>query len=308
MKVSVCMITYNQEKYIRQAIEGVLLQQTNFDFELVIANDCSSDTTDSIIQNLIQNHPNGFRIKYFKQSENIGMMPNFVFAMQQCTAKYVALCEGDDYWIDPLKLKKQVDFLENNQEYVLCFHKVNILNTNNEIVDDFITKIPENYETLITLAQLGNYIHTPSVVFRNIIKEFPFEFLKTPIGDYFLYLLLAEHGKIKHLEEIMCVYRYGVGVFSSESRISFAKSNLNLYTCLVSYFEDEKIKKILLERQLSAVNSLEQAVKSEYKNSFVSNHLFFRTIKFLNENRKKPSLIFKKLFKKLKDSIKKEEN
>ncbi|MDO9260985.1 MAG: glycosyltransferase, partial [Flavobacteriaceae bacterium] len=108
--VSVCMITYNHENYIQQAIEGVLMQTCNFEVELIIANDCATDKTDEVIQEIIKNHPNSSWIKYTNHSQNKGMMPNFIWAMQQCKGKYIALCEGDDYWTDPLKLQKQVEF------------------------------------------------------------------------------------------------------------------------------------------------------------------------------------------------------
>ena len=217
MKVSVIMITYNHEFYIRQAVEGVLAQKVNFDFELIIGNDNSPDGSDQIINDVITNNPKGNIIKYINRVENIGMQPNFIDAYYKCSGKFIAICEGDDYWTDPLKLQKQVDFLEGNPDYVLCFHQVSILKTDGEIVEDFITKVPENYETIETLARLGNYIHTPSVVFRNVIKEFPFEFEQSPIGDYFLYMMLADHGKLKYLDERMAVYREGVGIWSAKS-------------------------------------------------------------------------------------------
>src|SRR5690606_34101688 len=124
--ISVCMITYNHEAYIKQAIEGILMQQTNFDVELIIADDCSTDRTETIIRELIENHSENFKIKYYRHDINIGMMPNFIFSLKKCTGKYIALCEGDDYWTDPLKLQKQVDFLEGNPEYGICFHNVRI--------------------------------------------------------------------------------------------------------------------------------------------------------------------------------------
>ena len=125
--VSVVMMTYGHENYIRQAIEGVLMQNCFFEVELIVANDCSTDKTDLIIKDIIQNHPRGNWIKYHHHEKNVGMMPNFIFALHQATGKYVALCDGDDYWTDPLKLQKQVGFLEENEEYVLCFHKIKIL-------------------------------------------------------------------------------------------------------------------------------------------------------------------------------------
>jgi len=294
-KISICIITYGHENYILQAIEGVLMQKCDFEIELVIANDCSPDSTHTIIQNIISNHPKKSSIKYFNHEVNLGMMPNFIFAIQQCSGKYIALCEGDDYWTDPLKLQKQVDFLEANPGYVLCFHEVNILKPDGEITEDFITKVPEDYESLETLAKLGNYIHTPSVVFRNIIHDFPFEFKYTPIGDYFLYLMLAENGKLKFLEEKMAVYRYGVGIFSGTSKFQNAKSNHMLFVCLLSYLKDEHIKKIIFDRQKNDLNLMEILIKSEYDDVFVSRNLFFKTINSFVRDYKKPKKIIKKI-------------
>ena len=293
------MITYGQEKFIAEAINGVLKQECDFEVELIISNDCSPDQTDEVIQNILENHPRGSWIKYIKQEKNIGMMPNFIFAMQQCQGKYIALCEGDDYWTDPLKLQKQVDFLEANLDYVLCFHRVKILKTNGEIADDFITKVPENHEAIETLARLGNYIHTPSVVFRNVLKEFPFEFEHSPIGDYFLYMMLAEQGKLKYLDEKMGVYRYGVGVFSGNSRLTMAKTNLKLFTCLLSYLKDDEIKKIVFDRQIYAVAHLEKILHEEHNSYFVSNHIFFRTVKFIQSNYEQPIILVKRITSKL---------
>lgn len=125
--VSVVMITYGHEKYIRQAIEGVLMQQGDFDLELVIANDCSPDNTDAVVQDVLSHHSNAHWIRYVRHEKNIGMMPNFIFALQQAKGKYIALCEGDDYWTDPCKLQKQVDFLEANPDYSICWTKYKVL-------------------------------------------------------------------------------------------------------------------------------------------------------------------------------------
>lgn len=107
--VSVCMITYGHEKFIGQAIESVLMQQTNFAIELLIANDHSLDNTDQQIRHYIATHPKGHLIKYILREKNWQMMPNFINALQQCSGKYIALCEGDDYWTDPNKLQRQYE-------------------------------------------------------------------------------------------------------------------------------------------------------------------------------------------------------
>ena len=126
--VSILMITYGQESYVRQALEGVLMQKCNFDVEIILANDCSPDNTDKIIQDVLKTHPHASWVKYIKHEKNIGMISNFIHALQKCMGKYIAMCEGDDYWIDPLKLQKQFNILENNPEYKFCVTNLNFYN------------------------------------------------------------------------------------------------------------------------------------------------------------------------------------
>ena len=296
MKSKIDVIEKQTKPFVHLDNDVFIKKKINFDFELIIVNDNSPDTTDTIISEILKNVSKASRIRYIKHDENIGMMANFIFALQQAKGKYIGLCEGDDYWIDPYKLQKQVDFLEANPDYVLCFHKVKILKPNGELVEDFITKVPENYEAQETLARLGNYIHTPSVVFRNIIKEFPPEFSLSPVGDYFLYMMLSEHGKLKYLEEEMAVYRYGVGIHSSKTNLRMAKTVLNFYTLLISYSKNPKIIRILLERNQKNIENFELLIRKEYQESFVSNHIFFKALKSFNE----PNKFWKKLKRKFK--------
>ena len=108
--VSVVMITYNHEKFIKEALESIFSQKTNFHYELIISNDCSTDNTDEVIKKIIDKNENGSLINYTNHHKNKGMIPNFLWSIQQAKGKYIALCEGDDYWTDPYKLQKQVDF------------------------------------------------------------------------------------------------------------------------------------------------------------------------------------------------------
>jgi len=293
--ISVIMITYGHEKFIRQAVEGVLMQKCNFNVELIIANDASPDKTSDIVYDIIKTNPNANRIKYINRDKNIGGQNNFKDAFEQCKGKYIAHCEGDDYWTDPYKLQKQINFLETNPDYVLTFHKIKILQPNGILVDDFITKIPENYQTIEALAQYGNYIHTPSIVYKNIINELPFEMMISPIGDYFLYMIIAQHGKLKYFEESMAVYRFGVGIHSTQGHIKMAKSNFKLFTLLLSYFNDPKINQILLDRQLNAFDSFEHLIRNEYREAFVSHHVFFKALQSLQD----PGKFWRKLKNKL---------
>ncbi len=209
--VSVCMITYGHEMFIRQAIEGVLMQEFDSEIELIIANDCSPDSTDAVIQEVIKHHPRGFWIQYSRHNSNIGMMPNFIFALEQCTGKYIALCDGDDYWTDPLKLQKQVDFLENNDGFSMCFHDAVVLH-NNKKVDFYVNK----NKTVFSTDDLFNrhFIPTASIVFRNIL-DYPEWFTHVASGDRLLVLLVSEIGKIKCLDDVMAVYRLHNGGVSN---------------------------------------------------------------------------------------------
>ncbi|WP_426483862.1 glycosyltransferase family 2 protein [Flavobacterium sp. 2] len=267
-KISAIMTTYGHEKFIRQAIEGILVQECEFEVELIIANDCSPDRSDEIINDILENHPNKSWIKYFRHEKNLGSMSNFLFALKECKGEFIALCEGDDYWTDPLKLQKQIDFLDENPDYVACFHKIEILKTDGTIVKDFITNVPENHETLEALAEFGNYIHTPSVVFKNNIIELPFEFKLTPIGDYFLYIMLAEHGKFKFIEEVMAVYRHGVGILSADDSILKSKKWIDCLVLIISCCKNQEIKRILYKRYKISIEGLYRNTLKEKKESF----------------------------------------
>jgi glycosyltransferase involved in cell wall biosynthesis len=118
--LSVIMLTYKHEDYLSDAINGVLMQDCDFEIELIIADDCSPDNTSKIVESF-KSHPNFGWIKYTKHELNKGANENFMWAFAQATGKYIALCEGDDYWTDPLKLQKQVDFLEANDRYGLVY-------------------------------------------------------------------------------------------------------------------------------------------------------------------------------------------
>lgn len=206
MKLSVCCITYNQEKYIAEAIESMLAQQTNFDFEIVIGEDGSTDATRNICEKYSQKYPP--KIKLLHSAGNLGMNPNLERTLKACSGEYVALCEGDDYWIDKNKLQKQVDFLEANPSFAICYHRVYELYRNNKLkLEEINTDETEKEYTIEYLAK-GNCMHTASVVFRNgLINKFPSWFNKSPVGDYVLHMLNAVHGKIKYLPVPMAVYR-----------------------------------------------------------------------------------------------------
>lgn len=271
--VSVVMPNYGQEKFITEAILGVLSQKTNFEVELIVADDCSPDNTESVVKSIINDHPNGHWIKYIRHCENKGAIQNFVWTLQQAIGKYIAICEGDDYWIDPLKLQKQVDFLEKNHDYSLCFHRTDELHLNGEIKRSDYT-CSEDLEKTFLLSDLltGNFIHTPSVVFKNIF-EIPEWIKESPIGDYLMWLLIAEQGKIKYLPRPMAIYRAGVGIWSSQSQQKSQLNWLKAKSIIISNTENIQIKESL---QKSLYNNSVWFMKSIYPNysSLINNHIY----------------------------------
>ena len=124
--VSICCISYNHEKFISQCLDGFIIQKVDFPFEIVISDDCSTDNTKKIIDTYVSKYPTMFKV--VSPSKNLGSIKNFFHALSKCTGKYIALCEGDDYWIDENKIQKQVDFMEQNPDVGLTYLKVKMLN------------------------------------------------------------------------------------------------------------------------------------------------------------------------------------
>lgn len=207
--VSINIVTYNHEKYIAKAIKGALMQKCNFNIELIIANDCSFDETDRVILDIIKNHPRGFCIRYTNHKKNIGMQPNGIFAIKQSKGKYIALCDGDDYWTDPLKLQKQVDFLEKNNDVSITCHNVQRLN--------YLTKQLKHIEyfkhdQFLDEKDVINYGGkiTPllSYVFKSeYLHNVPKWVFNSPIGDLSMILYLMTKGKVYYFKDLMGVYR-----------------------------------------------------------------------------------------------------
>ena len=250
--VSVCMITYNHEAFIEEAINGVLMQLCDFEVELIISDDCSTDSTEEKINTLINNHEKGRIIKYTRHKSNLGMMPNFINALNKCSGKYIALCDGDDYWIDNLKLKKQVDLMEKHRDVAITFHPCVFLDEKlNAFRKQNISTIDYDYSFKNLLVNW--YIPTASILFRNngVINNLPLWFIEVASGDIALVMLLFEQGEFKLIEEHMSVYRQnasGVSVLHNKTRMihyrSFLYNRLNEH---FNYKYEEDIYEALFE-------------------------------------------------------------
>lgn len=210
--VSVVCIAYNHEAFISQAIEGVLMQKTSFPIELIIGEDCSTDRTREICKTYKEKHPE--IIKLMLPEKNLGMMPNFIATLQEGKGKYIAICEGDDYWTDQLKLQKQVDFMEANKDFVACGHETLVIcyltePPNQITVTNWLGIKQKNIYTGEEFITSAYPFHTSAIVFRNEIifdKKVQEIFLGAFLGDRTLYAFLGNLGKVYFFDETMSVY------------------------------------------------------------------------------------------------------
>jgi len=256
--VSIVMLTYNHESYIKQAIEGVLIQKTNFTIELIIGEDCSKDNTREICEEYAFKYP---IIHLLPSQTNLGMMPNFIRSLNACNGKYIAVCDGDDYWTEPNKLQSQIDFLETNVDYSICFHNSKYLWENNsrnnlKMVSPFQKKT-SYLENII----FDNFMPTNSVVFKNqpTIK-YPSWFSTLKFGDWVLWILNAQYGKIGYINETMAVYRVHSTGAASSAIMDSQKMKENMtamiqtYTLIDEYFNFSYKK--LIEKRIAYYKKL----------------------------------------------------
>ena len=237
--VAVFMVTYNHENYIEQAIESALMQKTTFPIKIFIGEDCSSDKTAAICLRYKEENPELIEVRLNKQ--NLGATNNAKQVFEACFisgAKYVAMLEGDDYWTDPYKLQKQVDFLEANEDFAICFHNVEVRYENGFKNSYLHCSKEQNIELTILDLAYENPIPSCSCIFRNNTKNLPSWFFEMPIGDWPLHIINAQYGKIKYFPEIMGVYLlHDNGCWTQYTLIQRSQILLSMYDILLNHFQ-----------------------------------------------------------------------
>ncbi len=238
IKISVLMLAYNQERYIDEAIRSVMLQETDFPFELVIGNDASTDATGERCEAWRKKYPD--QIVLFNREKNLGLQQNFIQTYRQCRGEYVAICEGDDFWCSKYKLQRQAAFLEQHSEYAMCFHRV--IN----YYEDKGTKSLSNggQKTVTDIVDLArsNYISNVSILFRRgLFGELPEWFARVSTYDYAIHLLNAQYGKIYYMKQPMAVYRQHEHAIWSEAGMD-KKLDIALVIreLLMEYFKEKR--------------------------------------------------------------------
>ncbi|PTQ99603.1 glycosyltransferase involved in cell wall biosynthesis [Mucilaginibacter yixingensis] len=254
LMLSVCCITYNHEKFIGEALDGFLMQKTNFSFDIVIGDDCSTDGTSDVITTYQEQYPD--KIKLIRSSKNIGAHENMRNVVKACTGKYIALCDGDDYWTDPNKLQKQVDFLEQHPDYVMCCHYTRVIDTNYNTlhVDPSPKPLVHTYHDLLVGKQ--EETKTATVVYRNVqeISQIFDEawYLDFNAADKLLKIFATYKtaGKIYVMPEVMSCYRNHVGgiwsMIEADARRDKVINDFNQIIRRFSYRGREKRKLLLL--------------------------------------------------------------
>jgi glycosyltransferase involved in cell wall biosynthesis len=218
MKLSVALITYNQEQFIAQAIESALAQKVNFDYEIVIGEDCSTDGTRAIVADFARRHPG--RIRPILRDQNVGGLRNIESTLDACRGQYVAILEGDDYWTCEDKLQKQVDFLDAHPDCAICCHCVLFLDEPSAEKPDPRSGVhPRRPPGTYTLEDLlrDNFVVTCSTVLRReLMVPLPAAFAALRLGDWPRNALVARHGNIQLMDESMATYRlHPTSVWSS---------------------------------------------------------------------------------------------
>ena len=228
MKVSVLMITYNHEKFIDHALESVLMQSVDFDYEIVIGEDCSTDRTREIVAGYQKKYPENIRVLF--SENNMGMLRNYARTFKACKGQYIAVLDGDDYWSSPYKLKKQVEFLNAHPECSICFHKVRALYDGS---GKSIVMGPPGEKDRYLLKDLvpKNFIANCSVMYRaGLIDAFPDWWYSVEMTDWTTHILHAQYGDVGYINENMGVYRvHPSGVWSMRSEIDNLREDIKFY-------------------------------------------------------------------------------
>jgi glycosyltransferase involved in cell wall biosynthesis len=250
--VSICCMVFNHEQFLEETFNGFLSQETDFRFEIVINDDCSTDNSHNIIEKYKKLYPN--IIRTFKSEQNeytISPTLNIVKNIGRCRGKYVAYCDGDDFWIATDKLQKQVNFLNNNEGYVAVSHN-NYIEENGQLTDKLQINNEDITFTREDLLLSNTYMPTSSILFRNII-EFPNEIYSVNNFDHFLCVLFGQYGLTKNFGTFIGGVRRIIqqGIWSGANSFKRKIMMLNLYYHIHVYFSQKCINLSLYYKYLT---------------------------------------------------------
>lgn len=289
--LSVRLMTYNHAEYITQCLNSIEQQQTSFPFEVIIGDDFSTDNNIALIQQFIASSTNK-NINYIlldrKKGDEYdinrqikGRLYNFLDMISHCKGKYIALLDGDDYWTDPYKLQKQVDFLETHKEYGICAHVATTKDHFNQNNNNSFPNLNENKNYTIEDFIIANYTATASLVFKRKIFQLQDWHIKSPFGDWLLILSVMKNSnnKIFVLKDNMSVYRIHEGGIHG----NLHQNNLGLVTAYQQHLKFINLVELNLFQK-----SFKKAILIKRINTYkiIYNLLSFKTNALLKEKYK----------------------
>ncbi len=297
--LSVCLQTYQHQPFIKRCIESVLMQETDFPFEIIIGEDESADGTREICQEYAERYPDKIRLFLRSRKDVIYINGNptgrfnFLENMKAARGKYIALLDGDDYWVDKNKLQEQVIFLENNPDFSLCFTNVCLVNkTNDLLVTSLLNYTTDEFTHESFVAKITP--PTLTTVFRKdaLPLNFPGDFNKITNADMFLKGIISESGKVKFINKVTgnkCLH--GSGVYAGTSAFKKEENKLKTYEAMLKYFKSKKVKSnIKSAMNIIYAKLLFNYLKQRKLKSFVNT--FSATLRFYIVNLQAPPVTF----------------
>ncbi|MHA8051327.1 glycosyltransferase family 2 protein [Aquirufa sp. ROCK-SH2] len=276
-KLSICLITYNHEEYFENCIENILSQKINFEIEIIIGEDCSTDNTAKIVEKYALKHPT--LIKAFIRPINLGAKTNFLHCFFQCKGEYVLFIEADDYFTDENKLQIQVDFLDKHQNTSACFHNALIVyednsNRKSEYINSSDQKILTETKDFFKQKETW-FMATASVMMRRkYVEKLPEWFLNCKSGDIPMYVILAENAPIAYINKTMSVYRKnlnGQSYTDHTHSIDFIKNRIYMYSKLNGYTNQKY--QVLIKAILS--DYYKMAISCQTIKPYLSKRIFY---------------------------------
>lgn len=272
--VSICCMTYNQEAFLRQALDSFLMQKTNFKIEIIVHDDASTDNTPNIIKEYEKKYPDIVKPIYEEKNQYCDGAKSLMNLFEKAKGRYIAICEGDDYWCDEYKIQKQYDFMQKNKECSMCVHNTRIHDLNNKEED-------RNFNDWLEIKELTEYdvffgwhVHTSSYFIRKEYAIYPKEFWKCWCGDYVFLTVLYFWGKIICLPDVMSVYNNNNKQGVTYQHIQDAKNRISKIASRKEYLEKYnsftkgKFQKIVYERICELEFAILLDEMSNFKYSF----------------------------------------
>lgn len=293
-KFHVILLTYNQEKYIAQALESILTQKTNFDFVVRVFDDCSKDNTAAIAKKYAEKNS---KVEVYVNKKNLGAKGNILKAFRLIDTKYFAILEGDDYWSDDNKIQMQINLLESNPNAIICGHNTSLMKA--EKIEGSI--LPQNFAEgknifdVLDVIEGRFYSHPSAIVYRTLSSELMNFLIKSKdiyprLGDFFNLMFFAQNGDLLYIDKIMSVYRTDSGgIWSSVGEIKKQEDNIFM-TTVYQKLLDQKYFDNFCNGALHTVKSFAKDLKSQ-KGFWLKRIKYFFLLRYLKRYSFKSSVV-----------------